>query len=120
MGGGRGGAGGRAGVRTGLKHPIRISVFGKLTKMLTCSMTNIVQMSARLCERGPSLSSQHAGPLLRQKHTMKGTMAGFQRAALIVPRSRRANCCAETIRAWPGSHVFLPFNWELGLGIGMR
>lgn len=95
----------------GLKHPIRISVFGKLTKMLTCSMTNIVQMSARLCERGPSLSSQHTGPLLRQKYTMSRTMAEFQRAALIVPRSRRrANCFAETVRAWPGSHVFLPFN----------
>lgn len=103
-------AGGRAGVKMGLKHPIRISVFGKLTKMLTCSMTNIVQMSARLCERGPSLPSQHAGPLLRQKYTMSRTMAEFQRAALIVPRSRRANCFAKTIRAWPGSHVFLPFN----------
>lgn len=36
------------GLKTGLKHLIRISVFGKLTKMLTCSMTNTVQMSALL------------------------------------------------------------------------
>lgn len=114
-------------MKTGLKHPIRISVFGKLTKMLTCSMTNIVQMSARLCERGPSPSSQHIGPLLRQKYTMSRTMAEFQRAALIVPRSRRVNCFAEIALLKPfvpGLHPTCFYHLirgeKLGPGNGMR